>query len=110
MRSWIGRYTAVLLTAGGLSVAGCGGGSQARVPANETVPAGNANSPMSSAAPGYGAPAAPVGSADTMPRQHHSKLAGAAVGAVAGHYMGHHALMGAAAGALVQHERNKHGH
>lgn len=39
---------------------------------------------------------------------HHSKLAGAAVGALAGHMLGGHAMMGAAAGAMVQHERNKH--
>lgn len=36
-------------------------------------------------------------------------LAGAALGAVAGHALGGHAVAGAAAGALIQHERNKHG-
>ncbi len=103
MRSWIGRYAAVLLTAGGLTVAGCGGGHRTSTNANN-------NNPMTAASPGYGAPAAPVNSADsaTAPREHHSKLAGAAVGAIAGHYMGHPALAGAAVGALVQHERNKH--
>jgi hypothetical protein len=45
---------------------------------------------------------------DTTAPAHHSKLAGALVGAAAGHMLGHHALAGAAAGALVQHERNKH--
>lgn len=45
--------------------------------------------------------------ASTAPAAHHSKLAGAAVGAVAGHMLGGHAVAGAAAGALVQHERNK---
>ncbi len=39
---------------------------------------------------------------------HHSKLAGAAVGAAAGHVLGGHAVAGAAVGALIQHERNKH--
>jgi len=96
MRSWFGRYAAVFLTAAGLSVAGCGGKQQARVPANETVPA---NAP--------GTPAGAV-AADTTARPHHSVLAGAAAGAVAGHYLGHHAILGAAAGAIVQHERNKH--
>ncbi len=44
----------------------------------------------------------------TMPRRHHSIIAGAAAGAVAGHMMGHHAVTGAIVGAVVQHERNKH--
>ncbi len=44
----------------------------------------------------------------TMPRRHHSIIAGAAAGAVAGHMMGHHAVTGAVVGAIVQHERNKH--
>jgi hypothetical protein len=39
---------------------------------------------------------------------HHSALAGAALGAAAGHVLGGHAVLGAAAGALIQHERNKH--
>ena len=59
---------------------------------------------------GYTAPATtPVANApvDTV-AGHHSKLAGAAVGAAAGHMLGGHAVLGAAAGALVQHERNKH--
>ena len=45
--------------------------------------------------------------APATPATHHSKFAGAAVGAVAGHMLGGHAIAGAAAGALVQHERNK---
>ncbi|NUQ20183.1 MAG: hypothetical protein HOQ09_04400, partial [Gemmatimonadaceae bacterium] len=45
---------------------------------------------------------------DTTAAPHHSKLAGAAVGAAAGHMLGGHAVAGAAAGALIQHERNKH--
>jgi hypothetical protein len=43
----------------------------------------------------------------TPPPVHHSKLAGAAVGAVVGHELGGHALAGAAVGAAVQHHRNK---
>ena len=42
------------------------------------------------------------------PGKHNSKLAGAAIGAAAGHMLGGHAVAGAAAGALIQHERNKH--
>ncbi|MGI8546231.1 MAG: hypothetical protein ACR2M1_02690 [Gemmatimonadaceae bacterium] len=45
---------------------------------------------------------------DTVTPRHHSKLAGAALGAAAGHALGGHAVLGAAAGALIQHERNKH--
>ncbi|HEV7993818.1 MAG TPA: hypothetical protein VGP25_18465 [Gemmatimonadaceae bacterium] len=45
--------------------------------------------------------------ADSTQTRHHSKLAGAAVGAAAGHVLGGHAVAGAAAGALVQHARNK---
>ena len=50
---------------------------------------------------------APIADTTTM-QAHHSKLAGALVGAAAGHVAGGHAVLGAAAGALVQHERNKH--
>jgi hypothetical protein len=46
-------------------------------------------------------------SADSARAKHHSTLTGAAVGAVAGHTVGH-AVTGAAVGAVVQHERNKH--
>lgn len=57
--------------------------------------------------PGEGAPA--VASQDSMRQaHHHSVIAGAAAGALAGHMMGHHAIIGAATGALIQHERNKH--
>jgi hypothetical protein len=38
--------------------------------------------------------------------KHHSKLKGAAAGAVAGHALGGHAVAGAAIGAMVQHHRN----
>ncbi len=93
MRSGIRRYAAVLLAAGGLAVAGCGRSHQNAYGANPTV--------SSATAPA-------VAQADTMRRRHHSVIAGAAAGAVAGHMLGHHAIMGAAAGALIQHERNKH--
>ncbi len=98
MRSGIRRYVAVLLAAGGVALGGCG-----RSHANAY---GNSPTTSNAVAPGTGAPA--VASADTMPRRHHSVIAGAAAGALAGHALGHHAIMGAAAGALVQHERNKH--
>jgi outer membrane lipoprotein SlyB len=38
-------------------------------------------------------------------------LKGAAVGGVAGHYLGHHGLLGAAAGCVIgRHEANKRDH
>ena len=40
------------------------------------------------------------------PAKHHSKLKGAAAGALAGHALGGHAVAGAAVGAMVQHHRN----
>jgi len=43
--------------------------------------------------------------ADTTTPKRHSKSAGAAVGAAAGH---HQPVAGAVAGAGIQHERNKH--
>lgn len=100
MRSGIRRVAAVLLAAGGLAVTGCGRSHQSA----------SANNPTTTNAvyPGTGAPA--VAQADTMRRRHHSIIAGAAAGAVAGHMMGHHAIIGAATGAFIQHERNKHGH
>ncbi len=97
MHSGIRRYAAVLLAAGGLAVAGCGRSHQNAY--------GNSPTTTNAVYPGNGAP---VAQADTMRRRHHSIIAGAAAGAVAGHMMGHHAIVGAAAGALIQHERNKH--
>lgn len=52
--------------------------------------------------------AAPAAAPAPAPAPHHSELGGAAVGAVAGHALGGHAVLGAAAGAIVQHHRNKH--
>src|SRR5579885_173210 len=62
------------------------------------------------APPSNAAPVAPSAttSIDTVTPKQHSKLAGAAIGAVVGHELGGHAVAGAAAGALLQHERNKH--
>ena len=79
------------------ALAGCGGGSRTNDSANGSV-----------ATPAGSAPT--TDTAATAAPDHHSKLAGAAVGAVAGHVLGGHAVAGAAAGALIQHERNKHGH
>jgi hypothetical protein len=102
MQNRIQRVAAVALTAGSIAIAGCGGGSRQASNANGDVTTSNA---AGSAAV---TPAAPMDST-SMARapQHHSKLAGAALGAVAGHALGGHAVLGAAAGALVQHERNK---
>ncbi|HEY2067620.1 MAG TPA: hypothetical protein VGG84_16820 [Gemmatimonadaceae bacterium] len=103
MRNRIQHVAAIALTAGSIAVAGCGGGGSRQ--------ASNANGDVTTSnAAGSAAvtPAAPMDST-SMARapQHHSKLAGAALGAVAGHALGGHAVLGAAAGALVQHERNK---
>ena len=78
---------------------------------NEKSAAGNVAPPSSTqpyAVPGgsHGAPPAKVETAAARPK-HHSKLAGAGVGAVAGHALGH-PIAGAVAGAVIQHERNKH--
>ena len=50
-----------------------------------------------------------VGNAAAATVKHHSKLKGAAVGAVAGHMIGGKkgAVAGAATGAMVQHHKNK---
>lgn len=91
MHNPIRQLTAVVLAAGTISISACGGhdsrtnaasGDVAATPTTATTPAPDST--------------------------HHSKLAGAAVGAVAGHVLGGHAVAGAAVGALVQHERNKH--
>ena len=79
------------------TLAACGGGSRTNDAATGDV-----------ATPAASAPAADTTAAAAP--DHHSKLAGAAVGAVAGHVLGGHAVAGAAAGALIQHERNKHAH
>ncbi|HEY2165074.1 MAG TPA: hypothetical protein VGH04_13835 [Gemmatimonadaceae bacterium] len=87
------------------AISACGQGN------NEKSAAGNVAPPSTmqpNAAPGtsYGAPAVRVETAATKPK-HHSKLAGAGVGAAAGHMIGH-GMAGAVAGAVIQHERNKH--
>lgn len=92
MRNAFRYLTAVVITAGSISISACGGGHDSRTGA---ASGDVAATPTTTAAP------APDST-------HHSKLAGAAVGAVAGHVLGGHAVAGAAVGALVQHERNKH--
>lgn len=97
--------TAVLLTSAMLLVGGCGGHS------NQNYSNGSYDSAAPAAsAPTPASPAPYDTTAQTnapVQGKHHSVLGGAAAGAVAGHYMGHHALLGAAAGALIQHHRNK---
>jgi hypothetical protein len=80
---------AVALTSTIATLAACGGGGR------QNTANGDVGTPASSAS----APAAQP--------EHHSKLAGAAVGGVIGHELGGHAVAGAAVGALVQHHRNK---
>jgi hypothetical protein len=106
MRSW--RNAIATLALGSAAFVGaCGKGRDAT--------ANNANGDVA-AQPGSSAAATPSSNAsgttaatpaDSTQSQHHSKLAGAAVGAAAGHMLGGHAVAGAAAGALVQHARNK---
>jgi len=74
---------------------------------NATTSGGDVTTPAA-ATPTANAPMYDSAAATAVPAKHHSKLAGAAVGAVAGHMLGGHAVAGAAAGALIQHERNKH--
>jgi hypothetical protein len=88
---------AIALLLSGLTVTGCGGGHQ------QSASNGDVNTPAAASSP------APVGDT-TSSQPHHSKLAGAAVGALVGHELGGHAVAGAAAGALVQHHRNKKSH
>lgn len=89
MHNPIRQLAAVVLAAGTISISACGGHDSRTNAASGDVAA----TPTTTPAP------------DST---HHSKLAGAAVGAVAGHVLGGHAVAGAAVGALVQHERNKH--
>jgi len=91
MRNNLRFYSSVSLAVMTLAATACGGSRGTRE--NSAV----AGTPASSA-PG----------ATEVPAAHHSKLGGAAAGAVAGHMLGGHAVAGAAAGALIQHERNKH--
>lgn len=109
------RSATLLATAALLAVAGCGKGPNTEQGAADarTVPPAAENQAVTSTTPATGsAPAPAPGTAaavDSATYKHHSTLAGAAVGAAAGHMLGvrHGAVLGAAAGALIQHERNK---
>jgi hypothetical protein len=85
--------TALSAILASLALGGCGGSGRNQSSAN-----GDVSIPLG------GSAAQPT---TTQPPVHHSKLAGAAVGAVVGHELGHHALAGAAVGAAIQHHRNK---
>lgn len=98
MRNRVQHIAAIAITAGSIVVAGCGGGGS-RQTSNVNGDVAASPSAVSST---------PIDSTSTRAPKHHSKLAGAALGAVAGHALGGHAVLGAAAGAMVQHERNKH--
>lgn len=99
MRNRMHQFSAVILTASTISLAACGRGSDA----NTNAAGGDVSATPSATT----TPPAPV-VVDTVQTRHHSKLAGAMVGAAAGHMLGGHAVAGAAAGALIQHERNEH--
>lgn len=99
MRSEFRTTVAIAVAVAGLSVAGCGGSKQ------QSSANGDVGTPSSAAVPAPNTSARAEDTTTTQP--HHSKLAGAAVGAVVGHELGHHALAGAAAGALIQHHRNR---
>ena len=92
MTKSIRATAALILIPASLVVGGCGG-SKNQSSANGDV-----------AQPSTATPAAARGSSTP---EHHSKLAGAAVGAVVGHELGGHAVAGAAIGAAIQHHRNK---
>src|SRR5437763_17103269 len=95
------RTTAVIaLTLASLTVAGCGRGQQ------QSSASGDVATPSSTAAPGASAARA----TDSSAQPHHSKLAGAAVGALVGHELGGHAVARRAAAALVQPPRTKKSH
>jgi hypothetical protein len=86
-------------------ISACGQGKNERSAAGNVAPP-SSTQPYAAPSTSYGAPAASVETAAVKPK-HHSKLAGAGVGAVAGHAVGH-PIAGAVAGAVIQHERNKH--
>jgi hypothetical protein len=96
-------HSALIAGALTLTMAACGGGHDT----SNTLPAANTTVAAPVTTPDASVPVA-TAPVDTMAGPHHSKLAGAAIGAAAGHVLGGHALAGAAVGALVQHERNKH--
>lgn len=97
---------ALVFAVAGVSVAACGHGKSEKSAAGNVAPP---SSVQPTVAPGasYSTPTAGVDTTQA-PSKHHSKLAGAAAGAAAGHVLGGHSAVGAAAGALYQHERNKH--
>ncbi len=99
-----GLPSAIIIASASLSMAACGGGHDN----SANVPAASTTVSPSVATPDANAPVATAPMADTVAHGHHSKLAGAALGAAAGHMLGGHAVAGAAVGAIVQHERNKH--
>jgi len=103
MRRHSRLYVTVLLASGGFAATACGRSHDATAypPATQSAPATTTSG--GDVAPSTGTAAAPM---DTVSHTHHSKLAGALVGAAAGHALGHHAVAGAVAGALVQHARN----
>jgi hypothetical protein len=101
MKSSLRHHATALIAGASLVAAACGGHDKSGASNGDVATPANG---------GYTAPAStPTASApvDTV-QGHHSKLGGAAAGAVAGHMLGGHAVLGAAAGALIQHERNKH--
>ena len=105
MKKQLRVLATLALSAGTFGATACGGHHDAdRTTSNGDV------APSATAAPATTAPTAAAPAPDTMTQDHHSKLAGAAVGAVVGHALGHHAVAGAAAGALVQHARNHKHH
>ncbi|MEO6864533.1 MAG: hypothetical protein ABI229_03690 [Gemmatimonadaceae bacterium] len=102
--------TRILVPACLLAFVACGGG---RTAANSAIQADSVAATAATATPTQAesmatANARKAQAADSVTYKHHSTLAGAAVGAAAGHMLGGHAVLGAAAGALIQHERNKH--
>ena len=102
MRKGIQLFAALALSASAATA--CGGHDKGTASTSNGDATMNNTTPAS--APSATAPAsAPVAQ---EPAPHHSKLGGAAAGAVVGHMLGGHAVAGAAAGALIQHERNKH--
>ena len=101
MKNPLRHHATALIAGASLIAAACGGHDKSGASNGDVATPANS---------GYSAPAStPTASApvETVTK-HHSKLGGAAAGAVAGHMLGGHAVLGAAAGALVQHERNKH--
>jgi len=99
---------AVLVTAIALSLGACGGHGANTQQAGDTTAVVTPATTNAAPAPTAGA-AASTATADSTTPTHHSKLAGAAIGAVAGHVVGGKkgAIAGAVIGAEIQHHRNK---